>query len=216
MHRQLIEKPMIIAILGKSASGKDTLAKFLTNYFTSLGLSTNNMTSMTTRPPRAREVNNVDYYFVTNREFNAALLAGELIEHTHFRGWQYGIPYKEVKPGYINIGVFNLEGLQSLRRSKYDYTIIPVYIEENLSTRLRRSHDREGKWRLEYFRRAVVDWLDFSNVKDHLNKFHGRYITLKNIDGVWRQCQETTDWLIRWGILKHSKEGNALVLGNFV
>ena len=121
MHQQLIEKPIIIAICGKSASGKDTLAKFLTNYFITLGLHAHNMVSVTTRFPRVGERNNIDYYFVNERQFNNLIENQQLIEFTHFKGQHYGVPYNEVKPGYINIGVFNPEGLRTLKRLKYDY-----------------------------------------------------------------------------------------------
>ena len=121
MHQQLIEKPIIIAICGKSASGKDTLAKFLTNYFTTLGLHAHNMVSVTTRFPRVTERNGIDYYFVNEDQFERLIDNQQLIEFTHFKGKHYGVPYNEVKSGYINIGVFNPEGLRTLKRLKYDY-----------------------------------------------------------------------------------------------
>ena len=146
MHKQLIEYPVILAICGKSAVGKDTLAKFLTKYFLTKGLFAHNMISVTTRPPRQGEVNGVDYYFKNEEEFSQMLLNNELIESTNFRGWYYGIPYSEVKKGYINIGVFNIEGLQSLQKHyNLKYKIIPIYLAEKLSIRLKRSHDRENK-----------------------------------------------------------------------
>lgn len=85
MHKELIEKPIIVAICGKSATGKDTLAKFLTNYFSSFGFYTNNIVSITTRPPRVNEKNGIDYYFVTDEQFNKLIETKKLIEFTHFR-----------------------------------------------------------------------------------------------------------------------------------
>ncbi len=145
MYAQLIEKPLILAICGKSAAGKDTLANFLSNYLSSLGFHTHNMISVTTRPKRTKEVKDVDYYFVTEDAFQDLIKQRVLIEYSKFHKWYYGIPYNEVKRGCINIGVFNLEGLASLRKAKYDYTIIPIYINEKLGVRLRRSRDRENK-----------------------------------------------------------------------
>ena len=86
MHKQLIERPVIIAICGKSASGKDTLAKWLVNYLSSLGLFVHNMVSCTTRPPRVNEEDGVDYYFLNDAEFKKLLKQKRFIEHTHFRG----------------------------------------------------------------------------------------------------------------------------------
>lgn len=86
MHKQLIEYPVILTICGKSAVGKDTLAKFLTKYFLTKGLFAHNMISVTTRPPRKGEVDGVDYYFKTEKEFLQMLLDDQLIESTNFRG----------------------------------------------------------------------------------------------------------------------------------
>lgn len=212
MHKQLLERPFIIAIIGKSCSGKTYLAQFLTNFFTSLGLYVHRMISMTTRPARVNEYEGKDYFFVTEIAFNAEKYSGQLIEHAHFRGWQYGVPYSEVRRGYINIGVFNLEGLKSLQKAKDNYTIIPIYLEEKLSTRLRRSYQRERCWKIEYLRRAVADWVDFKNVDKYLRSFHGRYIHLKNSSGVWQQSQAILYKLEKWGILKSHKEGKVVEL----
>ena len=121
MHKQLIEKPLIIAICGKSAAGKDTLASFLTKYFASLGLHTHKMISVTTRFPRVGEINGKDYFFVNKNQFEALMEDRQLIEYTYFNNQYYGVPYKQAKSGYINIGVFNPEGLKTLKRLKLDY-----------------------------------------------------------------------------------------------
>lgn len=216
MHTQLIEKPLILAICGKSAAGKDTLAYFLSNYLSSLGFHTHNMVSITTRPKRANETKDVDYYFVTEDAFQDLIKKRVMIEHAKFRGWYYGIPYNEVKRGCINIGVFNLEGLVSLQKAKYDYTIIPIYINEKLGIRLQRSHDREDKWKIEYFRRAIADWWTFRHIQQYLNKFHGRYIYLDKVNGVWRQSKYITRYLEKFKIFIYDNEQQQLQLGNFI
>lgn len=86
MHSELIEKPIIIAICGKSAAGKDSLARFLTGYFKSFGFFTNNMISVTTRPKRKNEQDGYDYFFISNSKFYMMRENKELIESSHFRG----------------------------------------------------------------------------------------------------------------------------------
>lgn len=216
MHKQLIERPIILAVVGKSAAGKDYLATYLTNKFLSLGLSSHKMVSMTTRPARVGEKEGVDYFFVDDKEFAVAKVNKELIEYTHFREWYYGVPYKEVQPGFLNVGVFNLEGLESLQKVKDNYTIIPIYIEEKITTRLQRSFKREQKWKIEYFRRAFVDWLAFRDAEKTLRKFHGRYICLKEIGDIEKQFDLVLLKLEKWEILKHNKEKDSIELYDFV
>lgn len=175
------------------------------------------MVSCTTRPPRVNEEDGVDYYFLDDAKFKKLLEQKRFIEHTHFRGWRYGVEFDEAKSGYINIGVFNVEGLNSLLKSKYRYHIIPIYLEEKLSVRLRRSRDREGRWRWEYFRRAWTDYIEFKGVKKTLAYFNnGKYIYLKQENGVWRQSQIVYNALLRWGVLIKDKETKKIRLGNFV
>ena len=216
MHKELIEKPIIIAICGKSAAGKDTLAYFLTNFFLAFGLFTNKIVSLTTRPPRRGEENGKDYLFVSEEKFEQLIDENKLIEFTNFRNWKYGVPFTSVKPGYINIGVFNPQGLKSLQSKKLKYTIVPVYLEEKFWTRMRRSHDREGKWSFEFIRRAITDYFDFKNLEEKVNVSNGRWIHLKEVNGVWRQSNIIKKTMIRWHIFIENDEDGSLRLGNFI
>ena len=64
------DRPVIIAICGKSATGKDTLAAWLLSMLKVINVPTNIIVSDTTRPPRFKEENGVDYYFLTENKFN--------------------------------------------------------------------------------------------------------------------------------------------------
>jgi guanylate kinase len=48
--------------------------------------------SVTTRAPRAGEVEGKHYYFVDQPRFDAMVAAGELLEHAHVFGRSYGTP----------------------------------------------------------------------------------------------------------------------------
>lgn len=52
--------------------------------------------SMTTRQPRPGEVDGVDYYFVSRKQFKQRVAAGEMLEHAEFAGNWYGTPRAEV------------------------------------------------------------------------------------------------------------------------
>lgn len=168
----IISKPIIIAICGKSASGKDSLASMLKTYlWASCGLNTKSIVSCTTRPARVNEWDGQDYYFINTAEFLEYAQKKEFLEYTDFKGWHYGTLKTEVSNDSINIGVFNPEGLLKLSKYKNDYTIIPIFINAGFLVRIKRSIKREGKWSAEYIRRAIVDRKDFIRINDYLNMF---------------------------------------------
>ena len=69
-----------IVIVGKSASGKSTVANALSDDF-----KYTKAVTATTRPMRDGEVDGVDYYFLTNEQFNKKLKNGEFLEWAEYR-----------------------------------------------------------------------------------------------------------------------------------
>ena len=66
----------ILTIIGKSASGKDTILKELKNLVAEVDIFNkfNFVIKNTTRPKRDNEVDGVDYHFITDDEFTDKLL----------------------------------------------------------------------------------------------------------------------------------------------
>ncbi len=95
-----MKKGKVIVISGPSGVGKHSIFEKILK-FNDLNLSYS--ISMTTRNIRKGEINNVDYYFVTNKEFQDAINNNELIEWTEFCGNKYGTPKKNLFD-QINIG----------------------------------------------------------------------------------------------------------------
>lgn len=80
---------------GPSGSGKTTIVKrLLAESPVPLRMSV----SATTRPPRVREVDGQDYYFLQPEEFEARRLAGEFLEYAevHKSGYWYGTLVSEM------------------------------------------------------------------------------------------------------------------------
>jgi guanylate kinase len=71
-----------------SGAGKTSLSRALLAGDARLSLSV----SVTTRAPRAGEVEGVHYYFVDAARFEAMVAAGELLEHATVFGRSYGTP----------------------------------------------------------------------------------------------------------------------------
>ena len=79
----------LIILSGPSGVGKGTVrAKLFENESLNLGYSI----SMTTRHPRPNEIDGVDYFFVSNDEFDQKIAQGELLEWAEFVGNKYGTP----------------------------------------------------------------------------------------------------------------------------
>lgn len=151
----------IVAIMGKSASGKDTLAGHLKRINTNL----NAIVSCTTRPKRDYETNGIDYHFYTNEEMAEKVFNGDMLECTVFNDWVYGTSIQSLDKDKINIGVFNPEGVESLREAGLD--VYCIYVECNDKERLIRSLNREVNPDVdEIVRRYGTDAKDFKYAEE--------------------------------------------------
>ena len=169
-------KPTIIAIIGPSCAGKDTLMRQLYLKFAQGDMIERfphvyYIISSTTRPLRPGEKNNRDYHFISNKEFLNKIINFQMLEWTEFRGWKYGTDKSSVsnKDDAINIGVFNLDGVKSIQEHE-EYDLIVIYLIVNWKERLRRSIKREGHLTFEMIRRMFTDWKDFRHPFEIIGK----------------------------------------------
>jgi guanylate kinase len=88
------EKGLLIVLSGPSGVGKGTVRKEL---FAHKELDLQYSISMTTRQPRAGEVDGVDYFFRTKETFQTLIEQNELLEWAEFVGNYYGTPIKNVR-----------------------------------------------------------------------------------------------------------------------
>lgn len=155
-----MKKHKIVALYGKAGSGKDTILQYLSSlplYKTQI----HKIVSSTTRPPRQGEVNGVAYNFLTEHEFAAQVLDGTMLEATSFRGWYYGTSIEELSTRLINIGVFNIDGLDILSTDDR-LELYPIFIEARDKTRILRQLNREHDPDVhEIVRRFTADEKDF-------------------------------------------------------
>lgn len=199
----MTNKPIILAICGKSASGKDTLAKSLSASISPY-YRTNLIISDTTRPKRNGEQNGIDYNFLSERTFLQNIQDNKYFEYTVFRKWYYGTNRNSVNNDAVNIGVFNVTGLEHMIYLQHWYNIIPIYLDLNLEERLKRSYQREHKFKFEFFRRALVDERDFKDIRSLLSKYN-HSLTFPLNDNVWTVPMEdlvVREWLTRHRILE--------------
>jgi len=175
----------IFCIMGKSASGKDTIYKVLLE---KKELNLSPMVSYTTRPIREGEQAGVEYFFSNEEELKKFTIDNKLIEvreyHTVHGIWKYftvddGRVQIEDK-NYILIGT--LESYLKLRKYYGKEVVVPIYIQVDdglrLSRALAREREQEQPRYAELCRRYLADDEDFSPKKlmeagvDHIFENH--------------------------------------------
>jgi guanylate kinase len=179
-----MNKYKILAFFGESASGKDTCQKWVVNNLP----TTKGIVSWTTRPPRDNEIDGIDYHFVDILDFTKKVLNGEMLEATDFRNWFYGTPINELQEGIINVGVFNINGIECLLQDNR-LEVYPVYVAAAPMTRLRRSCSREKEPNAaEICCRFLADEKDFSDIEfdyDTIDNNDNSQLPTEELRRVW-------------------------------
>ena len=136
----------IYVVMGKSASGKDTIYKRLLE---EESISLKKIVPYTTRPIRQEETNGVEYFFVTEEQLNILEIQGKIIEcrvYNTIHGKWY---YFTADDGQINLDredylmITTLEGYEKIRNYFGKERVVPIYIEVEDGLRLERALKRE-------------------------------------------------------------------------
>lgn len=158
---------MILVLVGKSSSGKDTLLKELKiqNLF-------KECISTTSRPIRINEKNNIDYMFITNDEFLDKIKNNKFIEYRTYETelnskketWYYGTEKKAIDISVDSVLVLDLQGLKDLREYFSLEKVIGIYLHCPSSLRTERAKSRGSFCETEWNRRLLADKKDFEEV----------------------------------------------------
>lgn len=161
----------IYFVMGKSASGKDTIYKKLLERIPEL----KTIIPYTTRPMREGEKEGAEYHFTDEASLQEMWEMGKVIEkrtyHTMYGPWSYAT----VDDGQIDLREGNilmigtLESYQSIRSYFGRENTVPLYIEVEDGERLERALNREKQQKCpryaELCRRFLADEEDFSEEK---------------------------------------------------
>ena len=180
---------MIFYIMGKSASGKDSLYKRLL----STDLNLNRLIIYTTRPKRDGENEGVEYHFVDEKflDDNKDKIIEKRVYHTVFGDWYYATIDDgkiEDNKNYVVIGT--LESYNSIRKYYGKDKVFPIYLEVSDEIRRKRAIDRENKQKVPKFdemeRRFKADEIDFSEENIKKAEIDKRY-RIENIEDCLRE-----------------------------
>ena len=158
----------IFYILGKSASGKDSI---YTALLAKSELGLRKVITYTTRPMRVGEKDGEEYFFVSDERIEELRGAGRIIEEKTYNTVYGPWIYATVDDGQIDLSKGNylmasvLGAYIDVRNYYGAEHVIPIYIEVEDGERLIRAIERERKGDLKFeemCRRFLADTKDFS------------------------------------------------------
>ncbi|GAB3279562.1 guanylate kinase [Parasphingorhabdus pacifica] len=110
-------EPRLTVVSGPSGVGKSSVLAELRARAPEVYFSV----SVTTRAPRAGEVDGEHYHFVDESEFERMVADGEMLEHAHYAGNYYGTPRGPVEralaSGRAAVLEIELQGARQVRQS---------------------------------------------------------------------------------------------------
>jgi len=160
----------MIILSSPSGAGKTTLVKKISKekkYKISI--------SHTTREPRSNEINGVDYFFITEDEFQKLIKEKAFLEYANVFKNFYGSTKKQVfdnlEKGFNVLFDIDWQGAKQIRNQKFNYEILSFFIlppsREVLLQRLvtRGESKKETiKLRMDQFDKDVLHWADYDFV----------------------------------------------------
>lgn len=159
----------MIILLGKSASGKDTVVNNLIhNYY-----GYEKIITWTTRPMRPGEKQDLTYHFTDDEDFEEKIEEGFFAEwkkyNSVFGTWYYGTAVQDITNNPNNkIIILTPSGYEDIKEYINDEEILSVYLDSSLRTLYKRLKFR-GDNPKEIKRRLLHDIKDFKGIKNKVN-----------------------------------------------
>ena len=177
---------VMIILSSPSGAGKTTL----------VGLLSQNpkfeiSVSHTTRKPRQNEIQNKDYYFVSEHEFKRLIRNEEFLEYAKVFNNLYGTTrtpvIERLNKGKHVLFDIDWQGADQIKNKKLDYKLITFFIlppsKEVLFQRLS-NRDMKDKLiaenRMKEFSRDVLHWInyDYVIINDNLENCYNKIVSL--------------------------------------
>ena len=157
----------LLIITGKSASGKDSILNILNKDF-----NFERIVTCTTRPIRDNETDGVDYYFLSDKEFDLLVKNNRFAEYREYNSlfnniskvWKYGTLKQKLSSSKNYVIVLELKGAKELKEYYGDQCQV-IYIQSNDEIRRQRAEQRGSFSETEWNRRLEADKKDFTDDK---------------------------------------------------
>ena len=180
----VIRPGKLFVLSGPGGVGKSTITKALVghpDFWVSI--------SATTRTPRSGERDGVDYFYISNEEFDRRVSSNEFLEWAEFAGNRYGTPAREVKAqlekGLNVILEIEIDGARQVRKSSPDAKLVfiaPPSWEELVKRLEGRGTDSESRRNerltLAQEEMAAQNEFDYVLVNDQLERVIQELVSL--------------------------------------
>jgi guanylate kinase len=174
----------LIVLSGPGGVGKSTITKALADH-PDFWVSV----SATTRTPRSGERDGVDYFYISNEEFDRRISNNEFLEWAEFAGSKYGTPASAVKEklqqGLNVILEIEIDGARQVRKSSPDAKLVfisPPSWEELVKRLEGRGTDSEERraerLALAQEEMAAQNEFDYVVVNDQLERVIAQLVSL--------------------------------------
>ena len=156
---------MIVVLIGKTASGKDTVCKEL------MKSDFHKIVTYTTRPMREGEINGYTYHFISDEDFHKKVDEDFFLEYKSYTvadgsKWYYGSPKHEFYSDKDSIIILTPDGYRDFL--KFNIPHKSIYIYSNIDTIKKRLIAR-GDDKAEAERRVAHDIKDFKGIENEVD-----------------------------------------------
>lgn len=170
MSSRVGKNPPVFIITGPSGVGKTTIAHALLKRFRRL----RKVITHTTREPRANEVPEVDYHFVSHDVFQNKIDNGDFLEYAHVYDEMYGTAWEDFErtrlEGNSILFVVDVQGARTLKE-KIEGSIVLFMTPDSidsLRTRIAHRLSNETEMQLEKRMTTAHKELDSQDIADHV------------------------------------------------
>ena len=176
----------IFYIMGKSASGKDSMFRMLA---ADKELHLKTVTMYTTRPKRSGEEDGREYFFLSREEFRERIQAGDFLEYDEHFGNFYGTPksfvLEQLKEKSVILEIDVVGALHAKEQMKDECrTVLIMVVPPDFNTLKQRLNGRsseteeEQRTRMERvkYELSMRDQYDYTVVNDDLNEAKDRLL----------------------------------------
>tara|TARA_B100001769_G_scaffold82163_1_gene62369 strand:+ start:50 stop:682 length:633 start_codon:yes stop_codon:yes gene_type:complete len=179
---------IIVILSSPSGAGKTSLVKEISlknNYSISI--------SHTTRKPRAKEIDGIDYFFINQEEFEKLIHKKKFLEHAKVFNNYYGsskdVVFEKLDTGQNIIFDIDWQGTEQIKEKKLQYKIVTIFIlppsrKELFNRLLNRDieDEKNAMERMKQFDKDVVHWKNYDLVviNDDFNMCYEKIIKYIN------------------------------------